>query len=653
MRYRRATGAWGVVWAGTLAAGSGCTQQMIDSTDRQVYELISERQCDAIDNTSHLDLGPEDGDIGPRGDMYAFTPRPVENELPAGFAAGAGTLSADEPAPVAESAVGGHDDEVGAASEARPDVGPAPAAVPERGGASEPGAEQEPGAGDGTSVAPEADAAAAPQADADDDESIMSPEIFTPEELLEVRVFKLSDALGYAAESARNLQDAKEDLYLAALDLTLERHLWTPQWVASLSGEFADYGQVRDFDRAMTLISDVAVSQRLPYGGEVTARIVNRLMRDLGEHITSGESGDLILSANIPLFRGAGRVAYESRYQAERELIYAVRLFERFRRTFLVDIAGDYFDLQQAKARVTNAHRSYLSRRDSWRRAEMIHKTRRARSVDDLPRARSSFRSAESALVSAKESYETALDRFKIRIGMEVDALLDVVDQGVDPESRSLEALLPETDEKAAVQVALQYRLDLLTSADQVDDARRGVVIAKNRILPDLDVVGSVSMATNPNELNSMSYHTDRTTWRGLIELRMDDRKAERTDYRASLVLLRRAERAHDQFTDTVRSDVRRGLRRVLQQRDIRQIQEMNVAENAFRHAAAKARFDLGESTNQDVVDADEDLLRARNDLAAAVADYRLAILEFRRDTGSLRITPDGGWIALPLDTGP
>ena len=475
---------------------------------------------------------------------------------------------------------------------------------------------------------------------------MISPDIFTPDQLDRVRLFKLSDALAYAAKHARSLQDAKEDLYLAALDLTLERHLWTPQWVASLRGEFADYGQVRDFDRAMTAVSNVSLTQRLPYGGEVSARIINRLMRDLGEHITSGETGDLILEANIPLFRGAGRVAYESRYQAERSLIYAVRTFERFRRSFLVNIAGDYFNLQRIKAGLSNANTSYLNTRESWERAELMHETGRERNVDDAPRARSSFRNAEAAVVSAKESYETALDRFKIRIGMEVDALLDVIDQADDVESEALEALLPTADEQAAIAVALKYRLDLLTSADQVDDARRGVVITKNRILPDLDLTGSVSMASNPNELNSASFHTDRTTWRGMVELRMDDRKTERNDYRASLVRLVREERAHEQFIDTVRADVRRGMRRILRQSDIREIQKMNVAENVFRHGAATSRYNLGKSTNQDVVDADEDLLRARNNLAGAVADYRLAILEFRRDTGSLRINTEGSWIA-------
>ena len=107
---------------------------------------------------------------------------------------------------------------------------------------------------------------------------------------------------------------------------------------------------------------------------------------------------------------------------------------------------------------------------------------------------------------------------------------------------------------------------------------------------------------------------------------------------------MRRAERSHDEFADNVRAEVRRAVRRVVQQQNLRMIQTLNVSENELRLEAARAQFDLGRSTNQNVVDSETDLLRALNDLAAAVADYRVAILEFRRDTGTVRVRDDGRW---------
>jgi outer membrane protein TolC len=191
--------------------------------------------------------------------------------------------------------------------------------------------------------------------------------------------------------------------------------------------------------------------------------------------------------------------------------------------------------------------------------------------------------------------------------------------------------------------------LDLLNNLDSVDDARRGVVVAKNRILPDLDVSGSATMSTDPDRKNSVSYNTERTTWRAAIEMRVDDRKAERNAYRASLVGLRRAERDHEESVDSVRADVRRALRRIEEKSDSRMIRALDVEENTLRLDAARAQFDLGLADNQDVIDAENDLLGARNALAGAVADYRVAILQFWLDTGLLRVTDDGQWDAFAL----
>lgn len=559
---------------------NGCQQFMIDRADRSVYRAIEDRQRATLGAASNAHVGAETGDVRERERMYSFTPRPIGNEVPPEF-------QTHERAPTAPL---------------------------------------------------DADSASAPP----DTDAAFTPSIFSDDQLEKVQVFGLRDTLAYAMRQARSFQDAKEDLYLAGLALTLERHLWTPQFVGAVHTEYANYGQVRDFDHAMTAVSDVSATQRLPYGGEVSARVMNTLMRDLGAHVTSGESGSTILAANIPLLRGAGPAAYESRYQAERDLIYSVRTFEQFRRSFLVDVAARYFDLQQSKASVGNTYTSYLSRRQDWEKADFIQQMGQSRTIFDAPRAKASLRQSQAALVSAKEQYASNVDQFKVFIGMSLDMLLDVVDQDADENSKALDGLLPNVDQTAAEAAALHYRLDLLNSADRVDDRKRGVLVAKNRILPELNAGGSATLDTDLAQKNSASYNTERTTWRGSLDLRVNDRKTERNAYRASLINLRRGERDHQQFEDNVRTEVRRAIRRLAQQKELRAIQTLNVEENEFRLDAAREQFNQGRITNRDVVDAETDLLVARNQLAGAVAAYRNAILAFRRDTGTLRVTDEG-----------
>lgn len=588
---------------------AGCKSYLIDRTDRGVYRLIEDRQKAALGATSDANIGPESGETGARmaprtsNEMYSFTPHPTDPAIPEPFRKPRQSHSTETAVP----------SEPG---ERATDQKPAPA----------PGAPAQPAANHEDTSAP------------------LSESIFTEEERSQVTVFGLCDALAYSIRHAREVQDAKEALYLAALDLTLERHLWTPQFVTSIQTEFADYGQVREFDRAMSAVSNTAITQRLPYGGEVTARVINSLMRDLGVHATSAETGNFILEASIPLFRGAGKVAYESRYEAERELIYAVRTYERFRRSFLVEVAAEYFNLQGLKASITNSYQAYQTRGKDWEKADFKNRLGQSKDIFEAARVQDSFRDAEADLVSAKEQYASALDRFKISIGMPVESLLDVLDQDADEEAEALDDLLPDVEVATAVDVAIRYRLDLLNAADRVDDARRGVVVAKNRILPDLDASGSVTLDTDPERLNSASYNTERTTWRGGVELRLDDRKTERNAYRGSLIAMRKAERDYERSVDTVRADVRRALRQFEQQEKLREIQTLRVAENELRLEAARAQYDLGKKDNRDVVDSETALLGARNRLARAVADYRNAILEFRRDTETLRVTDDGRW---------
>ena len=567
----------------------GCST-LVERTDRAVYRVIEERQLAALGETHDARIADAPTDVESSGRMYRFNPRSLDPGIPDSF-----IKNPDEPAKRARGPAG-----------SAGETGQQPQSKPEP---------------------------------TDD----LTARIFSDQQLEHVTLFDLRQAMAYAMHHARDFQDAKEELYLAALDLTLERHLWTPQFEAIVRATYDDAKDDVVMDRALTTISNVSVRQDLPFGGHVGATVIHELVRDVRDRVSRAETGQVILDANVPLLRGAGRVAYETRYRKEREMVYAIRDFERFRRSFLVDVAQRYFDLQLAKASIHNTFKKYLSQRQESEKADCQFKMARI-DISQASRVKSSFRRAAADLVTVKERYESALDRFKIRIGMSVGALLDVMTQEKDESANAVDALLPDVTPDVAIAVALHYRLDLLNSADQWDDARRGVVNAKNNILPDLDFRGSVAFDSDPNRLRGTRFQAERRAWQGLIELRLDDRKTEQNAYRDSQIQLRRAQRRHEEFQDIVRADTRRALRQIAQQDNLKRIEAINVRDNELRLEAAKAHFDLGKKTNQDVVDTEADLLIARNQLARAMAAYRSAILDFRLDTGTLRVTDEGNW---------
>ncbi|GMU38617.1 MAG: TolC family protein [Phycisphaerae bacterium] len=647
-----------ITFVTTLLTLAGCEQAVRNDADRRAYALIHQRQMDALGETH--DTGIDRPESVARlektsiGDPYAYVPHPVTPELPDAFKVRR-EASADAATPPPEPKAGATGEGAKTAPIAEASADPTiPGETPTM-PASDAEAPLLPNNADApTPEDTDTDAPPAAQEDVDSPPGAAPPGAEPPTARPPYTRFEptqpmpIPETVAYAMRHARDLQTAKEELYLAALDLSLERHLWTPQFEAAISAEFADYGQVRDFDRAMTTVSEVAMRQRLPLGGDVTARLLNTLMRDLGEHITSGESGQFILEANVPLFRGAGRVAQESRYAAERALIYAVRQYERFRRQFVVQIATTYFDLQQAQASIINAEATREALWLNYQRA-LSFQQHNQMALFEVTRVESSFRAAESNVQDALEAYESAKDQFKILIGMPVAEPFDVVPQEDDPIGQSIERLLPQVTLDQAVDAARRHRLDLLTELDRISDAQRGSIVARNNLLPDLNLSGSLSLATDPARKNSTSYNTERATWRGLVELRLDDRMTERNAYRESVVAQRRSERDYVEAEERVRAEVRRALRRIEQARANQEIQRISVRANIERYEGADALNKVGRATNQDLVDAQNELLDARNRFAAAQAQYRAAILEFRLATDTLRIDDDGQIIFEPI----
>ena len=619
------------VLAGALPIVAGCGLFVADA-DREVYRLIEQRQLAALGQATDVRLNNEAIDIGSASDPYVFVPHPVTTEVPAEFK----TVppAAEEP-PV--------DDQADVSDE--PSPAPAPAPVPDEDGSEQDRASE---SVPGEDPASEPDSPSEPLQDngaelLDDDQADPALEPGSEEEAEQDELYfgeplTLPDALAFTVRYSRTFQDEKEDLYLQALSLTLERHLWTPRFASNLRATYTEFPQDSDPDRAMQATADVAVTQRLPYGGQVVAQWIGTMVRDLENHVTNSESGTAILSANIPLLRGGGRVAYESRYQAERSLIYAVRSYERFRRRFLTRVAVEYFNLLSTKGSIRNSIANRQSTRDNWVRSQALAEAER---IDRLQadRANDSFLTAQNSVAVDKENYETALDEFKILIGMPTTNAIDVVEEGLDlPE--------PSVKEELAIETATRLRLDLLTNRDRVDDVRRGVEIARNNLLPDLDLSGSVSYTSNPDRLSAFDFREDDETWNFGVDLEIPlDRKAERNSYRSSLIFLRRAERGYDEALDRVRLEVRRARRQIDRAKFSMEIQVQNIRSNELRREQAQIRFEKGEIDNQDIVDADDALLRTRNDYDRAISDFRRAILEFRLATGTLRVGEDGRWL--------
>lgn len=464
-------------------------------------------------------------------------------------------------------------------------------------------------------------------------------------------VFTLTAALAYAQRHQREYQSAKEDLYLAALALTVERHLWTPIFAANLRTVYGNYGEATDFDQAMRFAADVAVTQRLPYGGEFTAGAVSTLIRDVKKTITASEGSSAELGLKVPFLRGAGHIAQETLIQLERELTYSVRVFERFRRQQLVVIAEAYFSLLAAKQRVADSEESYTNFAMDFERAADMESIGRGTPLD-TQRAEGAMLNQENALETARESFRAATDNFKLLIGMPVDEALEREDlEDIETIERQIEAgvypLLTRpvalSDESGAIAVALQRRLDLLTLADRIDDARRGVAISRNALLPDLNWDSSLTLDTDPAHYRLGGFRFDRANWRSEIVLGLPlERTRERADLRRSLIDVQQAQRTYQEQADRIRAQVRAAVHGLLLQERSLEIQRKSVEVAERQREFAQIQYEDGTIDNRDKIDAENAWVNARNQLNLAKTDRWGALLEFRLATETLRVEDDG-----------
>ncbi len=452
----------------------------------------------------------------------------------------------------------------------------------------------------------------------------------------------LTAALRYATRHGREYRFAEEEYLITALQLISERHLWGPRFFNDLEATAIGDSDDGLFDSSLSIINDLRVTQRLPYGGEVSARLLASATEDLHQRVAGEnvQSAELILAADVPLLRGAGIVAQETLIQANRNIIYSARGFEQFRRDYLFSITTDYLDLVVRQLAIENAERQVATLEQFEKREVALVEAGRVEPFQAALAAQSTL-FARDNLNSQRESYRLAIDRFKVRIGMPDEERLVI--QADTPGFPTPDI----ADIDAAVQVALRYRLDLQNERDQVDDARRQVAIARNDLLADLNLAGVISIPTDDQISRSgLQFDIDDTLYRASITLGFPiDREIERANLRQAQIDLERAILEYDRFRDTVALDVRAAVRDIGRALFSRQLQEENVRVANLRLASIEAAPDR--ATARDRSEAADDLLRARDDLLAARRDLQVAILRYLLDSGQLRVEPDGTIRAL------
>jgi outer membrane protein TolC len=461
----------------------------------------------------------------------------------------------------------------------------------------------------------------------------------------------LADALDVAAENSRDFQRQKEQLYQVALALTAEQHNFAVRFggggTANATGTGNESGQ-------LTLSDDLSASRNTESGGRIVASFVNTWLRTLfsgGGDFTG--SSILGLTFTQPLLRGFGqRIAREPLTQAERDVIYQVRDFERFRATFAVTVASDYLNVLETYDNLDSEKQNLAS---VIRTREQFEEETKAgkRAAVDVDRAKQDELTAADRLASAEARYESALDRFKQTLGLPTLARLQLNQQVLD-RIRALGVRPVELSEEQALGLALRRRYDHRNVVDNVEDAARRIFVAEDALRSQLDFSSALTVPTEPN--NPLKFDWDKVRWAAGFDLNLAlDRLFERNAYRTSLINFDVAVRAREQSEDQVQFQVREAMRSIH-----RTIQSFRIQTEAVvlaeRRVDSTTELNLaGRATALDLLDSKQSLLDARLSAVSALVDYAVARMQLMRDLEGLALEPLGLRfdLALPVPTGP
>lgn len=490
----------------------------------------------------------------------------------------------------------------------------------------------------------------------------------------------LVQTLEVCARNSQDYQTAKENLFRSALALDLERDQFRNTFAGQLKQLFrsSDSGDGRV--NGSRTSGEYGVTRVFHNGAELSSAIAVDLAKLLTQDRSSSLGVYADTSISIPLLRGSGEfVVTEPLTQAEQNLLYQVYTFERFKRTFAVRVANEYYSVLRSRQQVRNQEESYKRLVSSTRRARRLADSGRlpefqfAQSIQDELRARSRW-------ISAMQSLESSLDSFKLLLGLPPDARLDLSNEelealstraaaltagvqmadysgAVPPADAPVELVPPsrehagplEMDPDQAVRIALANRLDLRQAKEAVADAQRKVLVAADSLRAELTLFGSTSIGARRDTGSAGSDNArlvpSEMPVDGLLTLDLPlERTSERNAYRNRLIDLERAVRAYQKLEDDVKLSVREQLRSLAEAREsvLIQTQAVSLAEENVK--STDMFLQAGRAAIRDVLDAEESLLSARNALDSALVSYRIAELSLQRDLGMLRVGVDGTW---------
>ncbi len=344
--------------------------------------------------------------------------------------------------------------------------------------------------------------------------------------------------------------------------------------------------------------------------------------------VEDGFRGEIAARLEMPLFKGFGRTLTLDKINASRFALRSMqRTYHLSRVKTVLDTVTAVYDVVRQK-HLVDLFQERIAKLEHHLQDVRLRQQVGIAGRLDVYRADIQRRDVLDSLTLAQESLQNAADRLKLILAVSQGRSLRV--------SAPLDIAPADLDTARATEIALRRRVEIHQAEDAVGEARRQSDVAKENLLPAVNLVAGYVSSRSSAILGDI-FRPDDARWiLGLSGGTDWARRAEKMAYRQRLNDIQAARLKLRHTREEVRREVRQQLDALRRARKRIDIQRAMIHQAAGKRALAVVKFRHNMADNFDVMDADRELQGARRSLLNARIDYIVGIYRLRRALGTL-----------------
>lgn len=423
----------------------------------------------------------------------------------------------------------------------------------------------------------------------------------------------LKQAIDLALKANRTLVGSAHNLETQKLSLDIAQSQFDIKLTPSTRAAISDGGE--------RLGAGVSFKKKFTTGPE--AAITPGFERSDDEY-----TGNVGLSLDIPLFRGFGKsVTLDPIYSSRFSIQNAERSHYLSQVNTVLETVSDAYDIIKQRGFVQLSE-SLVKRLMGHAETARIKEQVGLATQIDVYRAEIRTKDAQNSLALARESLRSAEDRLKILLAIPPEKKIQI--------EAPLDYTRVQMGEKSAIETAFQNRVELDQAEENIREAKRKAGIAKNNLLPGLNLVMDYERFSSPDAFDQAIGLEDQRWSVNLVASTDWARKAEKASYWQSLINIRNVRLDSETKEDEIKREVRQQLEALGKAEERISIRKDQIHQAKGKLSLSKIKFRHNMADNFDIIEAETELQRARVNLLSVKTDYIVGTYRMRAALGTL-----------------